>query len=138
MNKKDSAHPTALTDLKITQKKSKRCFPASYKLKILQEADNCKKPGQIAALLRREALYSSYLSTWRKQREKGILCETVLKKYGINNKSKNYIAEVIVRLEEENLQLRLKLNQAETIIKIQKKTSQIMEFSHGITMRPFG
>jgi transposase-like protein len=48
-------------------------FTAEYKLRILQEAEACTKAGEIGALLRREGLYSSLLSEWRKQREEGAL-----------------------------------------------------------------
>jgi transposase-like protein len=51
----------------------RRRFSAQYKLKILREADGCTKPGEIGALLRREGLYTSHLSTWRKQRDEGAL-----------------------------------------------------------------
>ena len=51
----------------------RRRFSAQYKLKILREADACMKPGEIGALLRREGLYTSHLSTWRKQRDEGAL-----------------------------------------------------------------
>jgi transposase-like protein len=51
----------------------RRTFTAKYKLKILREADACSQPGEVGALLRREGLYTSHLSAWRKQRDRGAL-----------------------------------------------------------------
>ena len=67
-----SAAPEAVPDPELKQAK-RRHFSAEYKLKILKEADACKKQGELGALLRREALYSSHLSTWRAQRDAGTL-----------------------------------------------------------------
>ena len=53
----------------------RRRFSAAYRLRILKEADACKKPGEVGALLRREGLYSSLLANWRRQREAGALRE---------------------------------------------------------------
>jgi transposase len=93
----------------------------------LHEADNCTESGQLGALLRREGLYSSNLTSWRRQREKGILSGLTPKKRGRKNKPKNPLADQVARLEKENRKLRLKLKQAETIIDVQKKVSQMLE-----------
>jgi len=60
-------------DPEVPEKKPRRKFTAKYKLQILAEADTCTHPGQLGSLLRREGIYSSYLTTWRRQRKKGIL-----------------------------------------------------------------
>ena len=60
-----------IPDPKVVPKAKRRKFSADYKHRILEEADNCAEPGQIGALLRREGLYSSHLTTWRRQREPG-------------------------------------------------------------------
>ena len=57
----------------VLEKPSRRHFTADYKLRILEQADRAQEPGTLGAVLRREGLYSSHLSTWRKQREQGIL-----------------------------------------------------------------
>ncbi|MQA91268.1 MAG: transposase [Gemmatimonas sp.] len=57
----------------LVERPQRRRFPARYKLRILQEADACTRPGEIGALLRREGLYTSHLSAWRRQREQGAL-----------------------------------------------------------------
>lgn len=114
-------------DPEVAEKKPRRRFTAKYKLHILHEADNCAGPGQLGALLRREGLYSSNLTTWRRQREKGILSGLTPKKRGRKNRPKNPLADQVARLEKENRKLRLKLKQAETIIDVQKKVSQMLE-----------
>ena len=114
-------------DPEVAEKKPRRRFTAKYKLRILHEADNCTGPGQLGALLRREGLYSSNLTTWRRQREKGILSGLTPKKRGRKNKPKNPLADQVARLEKENRKLRLKLKHAETIIDVQKKVSQMLE-----------
>lgn len=60
-------------DPQLVERPRRRRFSAQYKLKILREADACTKPGEIGALLRREGLYTSHLSAWRKQRDEGAL-----------------------------------------------------------------
>ena len=124
----DSSGP----DPEVTEEKSRRRFTAKYKLRILQEADNCTEPGQLGALLRRQGLYSSNLTTWRKQREQGMLTGLAPKKRGRKNKPQNPLAEQIARLEKENRKLRLKLKQAETIIDVQKKVSQMLGISQDL------
>ena len=66
--------PTA-PDPELVERPRRRTFTAKYKLKVLREADACSKPGEIGALLRREGLYTSHLSSWRKQRDQGALKE---------------------------------------------------------------
>ena len=60
-------------DPEVPAKAQRRRFPAEYRLRILTQADACKKPGELGALLRREGLYSSLLTNWRRQREQGAL-----------------------------------------------------------------
>jgi hypothetical protein len=60
-------------DPELVERPRRRTFTAKYKLKVLGEADACTKPGEIGALLRREGLYTSHLSAWRKQRDEGAL-----------------------------------------------------------------
>jgi transposase-like protein len=60
-------------DPELVERARRRRFPAEYKLRILREADACTRPGETGALLRREGLYSSHLSAWRKQRDQGAL-----------------------------------------------------------------
>ena len=60
-------------DPQLVERSRRRRFSAAYKLKIVQAADACTKPGEIGALLRREGLYTSLLSAWRKARDEGAL-----------------------------------------------------------------
>ena len=72
--------PTDVPDPEVVPKAKRRMFSAKYKLRILEEADSCTEAGQVGALLRREGLYSSHLTTWRRQRDKGVLqgCSVLL------------------------------------------------------------
>ena len=60
-------------DPELVERPRRRQFSAEYKLRVVREADACSKPGDVGALLRREGLYSSHLSTWRAQRDNGAL-----------------------------------------------------------------
>jgi transposase-like protein len=62
-------------DPELVERPSRRRFSAEYKLRILHEADACTRPGEVGALLRREGLYTSHLTYWRKQRGDGALRE---------------------------------------------------------------
>ena len=67
------ARPTP--DPEVVAKPKRRQFTAEYRLRILEEADRCTQPGEVGRLLRREGLYSSHLTAWRKARRKGSLRE---------------------------------------------------------------
>jgi transposase-like protein len=106
----------------------RRNFTASYKLWVLEEADKCRQqPGQIGALLRREGLYSSHLTTWQRQREAGQMAGLKPQKRG---RRANEEAAEINQLRHENKRLTRQLEQAELIIEAQKKLSEIL----GITL----
>jgi transposase len=109
-------------DPEVDSKPTRRRFTAAYKLKLLEEADGCSE-GQLGALLRREGLYSSHLSTWRRQRAEGAL-QALGKKRGRKAKPRDKEKEQLAR---ENARLRRKLEQAEKIIEIQKKVSALLE-----------
>ena len=110
-------------DPEVVPRAKRRQFSAQYKLRILTEADQCSQRGEIGALLRREGLYSSHLTTWRKQRDRGQLQGLSPKKRG--RKPDPQAAE-LVRLQRENERLKARLEQAETIIEVQKKLSQML------------
>ncbi len=119
-------------DPEVPEKKARRKFTAKYKLQILQEADACTEPGQLGALLRHKGLYSSNLTTWRRQREEGLLDALSPKKRGRKEKEKNPLTQKVAELERENERLKSKLKKAETIIDVQKKISEIL----GISQEP--
>lgn len=108
----------------VLAKASRRRFTADYKRQILQQAD-ATEPGQLGALLRREGLYSSHLTTWRRQRERGTLEALAPKRRG-PKPTANPWAEQNRKLERENQRLTRRLQQAELIIEIQKKASEIL------------
>ena len=113
-------------DPEVPEKKPRRKFTAKYKLRILAEADACTQTGQLGALLRREGLYSSNLTTWRQQRAQGILQAMSPKKRGRKRKQTSPLAKQVAQLERENRRLQDKLKKAETIIEVQKKISEIL------------
>jgi transposase-like protein len=113
-------------DPEVTGKRPRRKFTAKYKLRMLKKADTCTEPGQLGVLLRQEGLYSSNLTTWRKQRDDGILIAMSPKKRGRKAQSKNSLAPEVARLQKENQKLKNKLKQAELIIDAQKKISEIL------------
>ena len=117
--------PATPPDPEVPEKPVRRKFTAEYKLSILAEADRCTKPGEIGALLRREGLYSSVLSTWRRNRRDGTLGALSPKKRG-PKVVKNPLADEVARLEREVERLKRKLQQAETIIDVQKKVSGLL------------
>ena len=114
----------------MTSKAKRRRFTAEYKRKVLQEADACTESGQVGALLRREGLYSSHLTTWRQARERGELEGLAPKRRGpaaqeINPLAKELAAErrEVARLKAENAKLQI-------ICDVQKKVSQLL----GVTL----
>ena len=116
--------PTDIPDPEVVPKAKRRKFSVEYKRRILEEADHCTEPGQIGALLRREGLYSSHLSTWRRQREQGLIQALSPKKRG--RKRKDELEREVSRLQRENERLRASLERAEMIIEVQKKLSQLL------------
>src|SRR4051812_18684900 len=69
------AAPAGVRDPELVERAKRRTFTAKYKLEILEQADACTRPGEIGELLRREGLYTSHLTAWRKQRRNGALKE---------------------------------------------------------------
>jgi len=119
-------------DPEVPEEKRRRKFTAKYKLSILSEAESCTDPGELGALLRREGLYSSNLTTWRRQREQGLLDALSPKKRGRKKIHKNPLAEKVTQLERANQRLQQKLKQAELIIEAQKKMSEILGIAQNL------
>jgi transposase len=113
----------------VLEKKPRRRFTAKYKLSILAEVDTFTKPGDIGALLRREGLYYSNIQTWQRQKQKGALKGLTPKKRGRKKHEVNPLAKRVAELERDNTKLAKKLKQAETIIEVQKKISEILGIS---------
>jgi transposase len=111
----------------VLEKPVRRRFSVGYKLKILAEVDACAESGQLGELLRREGLYSSHLSNWRRQRETGVLVGLTPKRRGRKAKPKNPLTAEVTRLQRENERLKKHLRQAELIIDVQKKVSEMLD-----------
>jgi len=112
-------------DPEVPVQPRRRQFKSSYKLRILRETD-AAGPGGIGAILRREGLYSSSLSAWRQQRAKGELDTLSTKKRGPQPLLDESTRRKMTALEKENSRLAQRLKQAEQIIEIQKKISELM------------
>lgn len=110
----------------VPEKATRRRFTTDYKLKILHQADQCRNPGEIGALLRREGLYSSHLTTWRRQRETGMISGLAPKQRGRKPNLNHPLQAENANLRKENVRLQRRLKRAELIIDIQKKISQML------------
>ena len=123
----DTHNPThqngkgSVAQTEVVARPKRRSFSAAYKRSILDEADRCTRPGEIGALLRREGLYSSNLTTWRRQRERGELAGAKRGRKPTSDETKQ-----LRELQRENARLRQKLEQAEMVIEVQKKLSQLL------------
>ena len=111
------AAPAGAASEEVVARPTRRRFSATYKLRILQEADHCA-PGEVGALLRREGLYSSHLTHWRQQRQAGALVALTARKGGPKVDPQ---AEALARLQREHAKLQAKLARADLIIDAQKK-----------------
>lgn len=115
--------PAGVVQSEVSEKAKRRRFTAEYKVRILREAERCKSPGQVGALLRREGLYSSLLSEWRRQRDRAAKASLKATRRG----PKPHAVDPRIRqLEREKARLERRLAQAEAIIDIQKKVSEIL------------
>jgi transposase-like protein len=113
--------PGAVVSAEVLPRAQRRRFSVEYKRRILQEADQCRQPGQVGMLLRREGLYSSHLNCWRQQRESGELGRLRPGKVAADPAVK-----VVARLEREVTRLQGRLEQAEKIIAVQKKLCDLL------------
>jgi len=116
---------TGLVDPEVVPLARRRGFSAGEKLRILEEADACTEPGDLGALLRREGIYTSYLSRWRRARKRGQLSALGPGDRGRKPLSDAALARKVTRLQRENERLQKRLEQVEAIIEVQKKLSQL-------------
>ena len=129
-----AAPPTVeatIPNSEVSARSRRRRFSAEYKRGILKEADS-RDSGGVAALLRREGLYSSHLTTWRRQRESGEIAGLQPRKRGKKPNPKSPLTNEVHRLTRENQRLQKRLKQAEIIIDVQKKLCDIL----GLTVPP--
>ena len=116
-------------DPEVEAKPKRRKFTAAYRLRILEEADRCQNPGEVGQLLRREGLYSSHLSSWRKARRKGSLAALAPKKRGAKEKVRNPLEPKVRQLEAKVARLEKELEKAHTILEVQEKVAGLLGFS---------
>jgi transposase len=121
---------TAITSLgevtEVPEKARRRAFTVEYKRKIVKEAESCKGPGEIGALLRREGLFSSHLTTWRQARDRGELAPgAATKKRGPKAASVDPRDKKIAELERQIAKVTTRAERAEAIAEIQKKLAAL-------------
>lgn len=114
----------ARPDPEVRAVAKRRQFSAAYKLSVLAEADRAAEPGAIGALLRREGLYSSQLTQWRREREAGAL-EALSRRRGRKAKL-SAEQKRLAALEARAARLEHELSQAHTIIEVQKKLCTLL------------
>ena len=122
--KRSAAAPA---DPEVVDRPLRRRFSPSYKLRIVEEADRCTEPGEVGQLLRREGLYSSHLTTWRKAAHSGSL-KALSKKRG-RKPERNPLDEKVRKLERRNARLENELRKAHLIIDVQGKVAGLLGIS---------
>jgi len=116
-------------DPEVVAKPIRRQFTAQYRLRILEEADRCTESGEVGRLLRREGLYSSHLTAWRKARRKGSLQGLTSKKRGVKPAKRNPLDAKVRELEAKVARLERELHAAHTILDVQGKVAGLLGFS---------
>ena len=118
-----SSLPAKSKSLEVLEKPKRRRI--EEKLRILREADACTS-GTIGAMLRREGIYSSHLSAWRRQRDRGGLDTGMLRERAKREGEDEVARRRIAELERENRKLQRRMQRAELILDIQKKASGLL------------
>lgn len=110
------------------ERPKRRSFTAEYKLRVLRDADAAAASGvegAIGELLRREGLYSSHLTEWRRQRERGEVAGLAAKQRGPKPR-RNPLADEVARLQRENERMKQELAKANTVIDVQRKVAALL------------
>jgi transposase len=110
----------------VLERPAQRSFNKAYRRDILRQIDACTKDGQVGALMRREGLYSSLVSSWRRQEERGRLNDSATDQRPAKTQAQD---PRLSQLQRENARLKARLQQAELILEIQKKASEILGIS---------
>ena len=121
-----AAHAGRAPDPEVVATAKRRRFSAGEKRRLLAEADRCKKPGELGAFMRRERLYSSMLSSWRKQRDQAAEGALAPQRRGRKADPARPERERIAQLEREKARLERELAQARLIIDVQKKVAALL------------
>jgi transposase-like protein len=114
------------SDSEVVPRARRRSFTKADKRRILQAADRCTQPGEIGALMRREGVYSSSLSTWRRQREAAELAALAPQKRGPKADVRRADALQIAQLTRDNDRLKVQLDKANLVIEVQKKVGALL------------
>lgn len=120
-----SARPAGVADPELVQRPRRRRFSAEYKLRIVREAERCSESGEIGALLRREGLYSSLLTEWRRARDSGALGALEPKPRGPRGPSPERVEVVALRRQLDRSQADLET--ARRVIELQGNVSALLE-----------
>jgi transposase len=118
------AAPAGVPDPELVEQAKRRRFSAEYKARILAEADACVRPGEVGELLRREGLYTSHLTYWRKQRKQGALKELGKPR---GRKPSDKRAQEIAQLKRRLERSEAELAKARRVIEIQGNVSALLE-----------
>jgi len=113
-------------ETEVTEKAKRRRFSGEYKHRILREAAGCKQPGAVGALLRREGLYSSHLTMWRQQAERGELGALKPKQRGPQTKAVDPRDRQLLEQQREVARWKKRAERAEALVEVQKKLSQLL------------
>ena len=116
----------ARPDPEVVATARRRQFTSADKRRILEAADRCTQPGEIGALLRKEGIYSSHLTTWRRQRAADERAALTPQKRGRKADPTQAEDRRVFQLTQENDRLRRKLAQANAIIDVQKKLCALL------------
>ena len=116
----------AAPEVEVVAKASRRRFTVEYKRKIVREADGCKTAGAIGALLRREGLYSSHLTTWRAARDRGELAGLAPKPRGPKATPPDPRDKKIAEQEREITRWKQRAERAEALVELQKKVAALL------------
>ena len=113
-------------EVEVVAKAQRRRFTAEYKRRIVREAEACRRPGEVSALLRREGLYSSHLAAWRAARQRGELAALGSKRRGPKPKRPDARDQRITVLERELRRSQARAERAEALVEVQKKLSVLL------------
>lgn len=119
--------PASTPPTEVPEKATRRTFTAEYKRRILREAEASKAPGAVAALLRREGLYASRLTEWRRIRDRGELGGETKPRGPVPKPAPDARDRRIVELEREVAKLEARSRRNEAMLELQKKVALLME-----------
>ena len=116
----------AATSPELRSRPHRRSFTATDKLRVLAETDRAADTGGISAILRREGLYSSALTDWRRQRAAGLLEALTPARHGRQTTPTNPLAAEMAELKRDHARLTRRLARAEAIVEVQKKVAELL------------